>query len=69
MDEEKAAIYAGAGIPEYWMVCPVLEEVRVYRDPTPLGYATRHGVGRKDYLSATSLPPVNCAVSEIFPAG
>lgn len=68
VDEEKAAIYAAAGIPEYWMVCPALGDIRVHRDPTPQGYETRFALNKNERLSAVALPSVNFAISEIFPA-
>ena len=44
---EKARLYAGAGIADYW-VCDLNGGiVHVFREPTPSGYAshTRHGAG------------------------
>ncbi|MBV8972227.1 MAG: Uma2 family endonuclease, partial [Sphingomonadaceae bacterium] len=35
----KAAIYAAAGIPEYWVVDLKVDRFRVHRDPGPSGYA------------------------------
>jgi Uma2 family endonuclease len=38
--EIKPPLYAGAGIPECWVVDVNAGRVRVFRDPTPDGYAT-----------------------------
>lgn len=46
-DVGKAAAYAAAGVPEYWIVDVERDEVLVHRDPRADGYATitRHAPG------------------------
>lgn len=39
LDREKAAIYAEAGVGEYWMVLPAERRVEVYRRPVDGGYS------------------------------
>ena len=34
------ALYAGAGIPEAWIVNLIDRWIEVYRDPSPAGYTT-----------------------------
>ena len=36
----KPPLYAGAGVPDCWVVDVVARRVRVYRDPTADGYET-----------------------------
>ncbi len=38
-DAAKALRYAGAAVPEYWIVDPPARRVEVHRRPTPTGYA------------------------------
>ncbi|MFT4689530.1 MAG: Uma2 family endonuclease [Limisphaerales bacterium] len=37
-DREKAAIYAAAGVKEYWLVTPGAESITVYRNPIESRY-------------------------------
>ena len=67
VDEEKAHIYAEAGIPEYWLIRPETRELDLYREPTADGYASRTTLRDGDTLCAVELPGVEFAVSEIFP--
>lgn len=38
LDREKAAVYAAAGVPEYWIVVPEEKSIEVYSQPTANGY-------------------------------
>lgn len=40
LDREKAAIYAAAGVAQYWLVLPESGVVDAYADPAPGGYRT-----------------------------
>ena len=68
VDEEKAEIYAEAGIAEYWLVRAEQRTVDVYRDPTPEGYRTKVTLTTGDTLQCASLPSVTFPVADIFPA-
>jgi Uma2 family endonuclease len=50
-DRKQAAIYAGGGIPVYWIVNLVDRQVEVYSDPGPSGYRAR-----QDYREGDSVP-------------
>ena len=67
IDEEKAHIYAEAGIPEYWLIRPETRELDLYREPTADGYASRTTLRDGDTLCAVALPGIEFAVSDIFP--
>ncbi len=49
IDREKAAIYAQAGILEYWLVQPNSRAVTVYREPTEETYANVSAVAQLDF--------------------
>lgn len=51
----KARIYAGAGVPEYWVVDVGHEVVHVHRTPVGDGYADVQQVGRHDELEAVGV--------------
>jgi Uma2 family endonuclease len=62
----KADHYAGAGIPEYWLVDLPGEAVDVFRQPEDDGYAERVRHRRGEELSVAALPDVTpISVEEI----
>lgn len=70
--ETKAVLYAAAGIPEYWIVNLVADQVEVYRNP--LAFASRSGEYRTRAVAhpGDTITPVQAglcrlAVSEILP--
>lgn len=67
IDEEKARIYAEAGIPEYWLIRPEAREIDLYREPSADGYTSRTTLRDGDTLHAVALPEIEFAVSDIFP--
>lgn len=67
IDEEKAAIYATAGIPEYWLIRPEARELDLFREPSASGYQSHTILRDGDTVHAVALPGVAVAVSEIFP--
>jgi Uma2 family endonuclease len=67
VDEGKAAIYAEAGIPEYWIVRPDLRAVTVYREPAADGYRARTVLGDHDTLRGAALPGVEIPVASVLP--
>lgn len=67
IDEEKAHIYAEAGIPEYWLIRPEARELDLYREPTSVGYKSRTTLREGDLLHAVALLGLEFTVSDIFP--
>lgn len=65
--EVKRAIYAEAGIAEYWIVDLLDDAVEVYRGPRPDGsYADRATVGRGATLAPTAFPDAAIAVAAVL---
>ena len=62
----KAAIYAAAAIPEYWVLDLTGRRLVVHRDPVEGRYATIDVAGDDDTVTATRLP-LTVAVAEILP--
>jgi Uma2 family endonuclease len=66
-DREKAALYAAAAVPDYWIVNLVDEVVEVHREPRGQGYGTTSRCGRGDVLRLVSFPDVEVRVSDVLP--
>jgi Uma2 family endonuclease len=56
----KSALYADAGVPEYWVVDVNARRILVHRDPADGGYATRsaHGSGEQVRPAALDVAPL-----------
>jgi len=63
----KAALYARQGVPEYWLVNLIEQQVEVHREPTPAGYrhVTRHERG--EVLQLLAFPDVTVRVEDLLP--
>ena len=65
----KAALYAAAGVPEYWIINLRDDRVEALRAPTP--EAGRYGdmrlAGRGDTIELVSLPGAVVAVNDLLP--
>jgi Uma2 family endonuclease len=55
---EKAATYAAAGVPEYWVAMLARRRVRVHRRPGPDGYAEVFDVEAGQSVAPLALPDV-----------
>jgi Uma2 family endonuclease len=66
----KAAIYAAAAIPEYWIVNLRDRALEVLRDPDPRlrVYASRRVAAADEVLALAALPEVRVPVTAILPA-
>jgi Uma2 family endonuclease len=66
LDREKAAIYAEAGVAEYWIVLPAERRVEVYRRPQNGVYFDHSEIGGDAVLDCGSLPFVQVNLAELF---
>jgi Uma2 family endonuclease len=62
----KLRLYAGAGIPEYWVVDCAAEAVEVHRTPGPEGYRDVSRAAAAATLTLHSFPDVALTPAEIF---
>jgi Uma2 family endonuclease len=64
----KAAIYAEAGIPEYWIINVKNESIEVYRDPDPAAsrYRTMVTLTSGQVLTPSSIPGFSLPVADLF---
>ena len=65
----KAAVYAAAGIPEYWLVNLRDDCVEVFRTPEPSArrYSEKHVARRGDRLDLVATAGASVAVADILP--
>lgn len=66
IDRVKAAIYAEAGVKEYWMVCPEDRSVEVFRQPTRDGYLESLRVTAPAVLTSDVFPAVQVDLGALF---
>lgn len=59
-------LYAGAGIPEYWIADVQDAVVEVHTSPSGSSYGTVQKFGRGDGLSPVAFPELRVAVDDIF---
>ena len=65
--DQKARIYAKAGIADYWIVNLIDDELEVCRDPVDGAYATRLVLQATEIVSPLSFPDLEIAVSDLLP--
>jgi Uma2 family endonuclease len=66
VDREKAALYAAAGVPEFWLVLPDQRAVEVYTGPSASGYTQSRRCVEHDVISPASLPGVKLDLKRLF---
>lgn len=64
---DKAAVYAGAGIPEYWIVNLVDHRLEVLREPAGRAYQRRFALEPADTITPLAAPDARVAVAAVFP--
>ncbi len=62
----KAPLYARHGIPELWIADLNRDQITVYRDPTPHGFATTRVARRGESISPLAFPVLTIAVNDIL---
>lgn len=62
----KLALYARAGIPEYWIVDVESRTIETFRTLTDTGYRDRRRVAGDEEISPVSFPDVTFRVAELF---
>lgn len=63
---EKRLLYAGAGIPEYWIVDLNGRRLLVFRDPTSSDYATRLTLGPAEAIAHLAAPTAPVLVADLL---
>ena len=66
LDRENAALYAEAGIKEYWIVLGTERQVEVYRQPVQGRYQDKRLCNSDELLECTAIPGVRVRVSDLF---
>jgi Uma2 family endonuclease len=66
IDRIKAAIYAEAGVKEYWIVCPEEREVEVYHSPSTTGYLDRKIVQSPAVIDSAALSGLLLDLAPLF---
>jgi len=67
-DRDKAAAYAGAGIPEFWIVLVPERQIEVYRDPQAGAYQNITTISVGAVLSSSAVPGFEVTLSDLFAA-
>ncbi len=65
-DRRKAAIYARAGVPEYWLVDVENQRVEVRTQPEGGAYLRQETIARGGQLHSSALPALKVSVAAIF---
>ena len=68
LDREKTALYAEAGVEEYWIVLPAERRVEVYRHPEAGAYRDRSVVEADTTLECAAIPAIRVSLTELFGA-
>jgi Uma2 family endonuclease len=66
LDRANAALYAEAGIKEYWIVRVPQRQVEVYRRPLNGQYQERFVRGSQEILECAALPTIRLHVGDLF---
>ncbi len=68
LDRVKAALYAEADIPEYWIVNPAGQAIEVYTAPIGGLYTQRRTYARGETLLSSALPTLRLDLDTLFAA-
>lgn len=62
----KSALYASAGIDDYWIVNLRARRIEVYREPSPTGYRAATHLGAGETLSLLAFPDILLPVDDVL---
>jgi len=65
-DREKAAIYAEAGVTQYWIVNPEQNHVEVFTHPSPKGYQHRQVLNLGETLEVPEFSGLCISISDLL---
>ncbi len=68
LDRRKKAIYAGAGVREYWIVLPETRQIEVYTDLVQSDYTRRYIFMDGQTAASEVLPNFRVELKTLFPA-
>jgi Uncharacterized protein conserved in cyanobacteria len=63
---EKAPLYARAGIPEYWVLDVNTQQLYVFREPRNEGYAQETVLDEQSQLAIIAFPEIAISVNQLF---
>jgi Uma2 family endonuclease len=66
IDREKIAIYAEAGVAEFWLVVPAIRTVEVYAQPEGKKYRERRVLGSGETVASATVPKLRVNVDALF---
>src|SRR5438874_8162121 len=66
LDRELAALYAEAGVKEYWIALAAERKVEVYRRPEGGRYQEKQTVAAGEVLECSSVPGVRIRLTDLF---
>lgn len=64
--QQKAPIYAKAGIPDYWNLDVNTQRVYVFREPTPDGYQQETILASNTVLAPVAFPDITIPLNQLF---
>lgn len=62
----KGALYARAGIPEFWLVDLESDAIEIYREPEPAGWRERRFAHPGERIAPTTFPAAELQVSKVL---
>ncbi len=65
-DISKAAIYAGAGVKEYWIIDPELGTITLHTQPAAEGYSSRRVISAQELAVSTIFPAFTVTLAELL---
>ena len=64
--QQKALLYAKAGIADYWILDVNAKQVYVFREPTPEGYQQETIVAANTMLAPVTFPDITIPLNQLF---